>query len=246
MKVHIKFRFLIMIVFMALMVIAAGNVKAETQYVSDVFVITLRSGPEKDAEKIRTLRSNTPLEVIEENGEYLKVRTKEGEEGWIIKRYLTSNLPKPMIITELGERINKLEEKNEELVKIRENLEAELNEIKKYQNGSDEYKASIGNEREEAAKAIQELEAMTQKYNALQEMSRNVIEIAEKVKNLEEKIIKLNSYNNKLKELSEKLKQEKKDLLRAGIIRWFLAGSGVLFAGIILGKISRSRKKDYY
>ena len=244
MKVHTKFHFLIMIVLIALMVIAAGNVQAETRYVSDVLVITLRAEPEKDAEEIRTIRSNTPLEVIEENDKYLKVRTREGEEGWIIKRYLTSNIPKPMIITELGERINELENKNEELVKIRESLEAELDEIKKYQNGSDEYKASIRNERKEAAKAIRELDAMTKKYNALRDKSRNVIEMAEKNKRLEEQIIKLNSSENKLKELSEKLKQEKKDLLRAGIIRWFLAGSGVLFAGMILGKISR--KKDYY
>jgi SH3 domain protein len=233
-----------MMILMAFMVIEAGNAQAETRYVSDVLVITLRSGPEKDAEEIRTLRSNTPLEVIEEYGEYLKVRTERNEEGWVIKRYTTSNIPKSMVITELGERINQLEEKNEELDKIRKDLEEELNEIKKYQDGSDEYKASIKKEREGAAKALRELEAMTKKYNALRDKSRNVIEMSEKIKNLEEKIIKLNTSDNKLKELSEKLKQEKKDLLRAGIIRWFLAGSGVLFVGIILGKMSR--KKDYY
>jgi len=244
MKAHIKFRFLIMIVLMAFMVIEAGNAQAETRYVSDLLVITLRSEPEKDSESIRTLRSNTPLEVLEEYGEYLKVKTEKDEEGWVIKRYITSNIPKPMIITELGERINKLEEQNEELVKIRENLEAEFNEIKKYQNGSDEYKASIRKERKEAAKASRELNAMTRKYNALRDKSRNVIEMAEKNKKLEKKIIKLNTSEVKLKELSEKLKQEKKDLLRASIIKWFLAGGGVLFAGMILGKISR--KKDYY
>jgi SH3 domain protein len=65
-----------------------------------------------------------------------------------------------------------------------------------------------------------------------------------KIKELEEKIINLNGSEKNLKELAEKLKQEKKGLLRAGIIRWFLAGSGVLFVGIILGKLSR--KKDYY
>ncbi|MFO7558497.1 MAG: TIGR04211 family SH3 domain-containing protein [Desulfobacterales bacterium] len=245
MKVHIQFRFLIMIVLMALMVTAAENALAQTRYVSDVMFVTLRAEPEKDAEKIRTLRSNTPLEVLEEYGEYLKVRTRENEEGWVIKRYITSNIPKSMIITELGERITALEDKNEELVKIRENLEAELNEIKKYQSGSDEYKASIQKEQKDAAKAIQELAAMTQKYNALQDKSRNIIERDEKIKNLEEKIIKLNASEDKLKVLPDKLTQEKKDLLGAGTLRWFLAGSGVLFVGIIMGKLSR-RKKDYY
>ncbi len=244
MKAHTKFRFLIMIVLMAFMVIEAGNAQAEIQFVSDLLVITLRSEPEKDAEVIRTLRSNTPLEVIEEYDEYLKVRTDKDEEGWVIKRYVTSNIPKPIIITELGERINELEEKNEELIKISENLVAELNEIKKYQNGSDEYKASIRKERKEAAKVIWKLDAMTKKYNALRNKSRNVIEMTEKIKKMEEKIVKLNSSKGTLKVLYEKLKQEKKDMLRAGIIRWFLAGSGVLFAGMILGKISR--KKDYY
>jgi len=244
MRAHTKFCFLIMIVLMAFMVIEAGNAQAEIQFVSDLLVIALRSEPEKDAEAVRTLRSNTPLEVIEEYDEYLKVRTDKDEEGWVVKRYLTSNIPKPIIITELGERINELEEKNEELVKISENLEAELNEIKKYQNGSDEYKASIRKERKEAAKAIRKLDAMTKKYNAFRDKSRNVIEMTEKNKKMEEKIVKLDSSKDALKVLSEKLKQEKKDLLRAGIIRWFLAGSGVLFAGMILGKISR--KKEYY
>ncbi|MBW1898806.1 MAG: TIGR04211 family SH3 domain-containing protein [Deltaproteobacteria bacterium] len=244
MKAYTKFHFLIMIVLMAFMVIETGNAQAEIRFVSDLLVITLRSEPEKDAEVIRTLRSNTPLEVIEEYDEYLKVRTEKDEEGWIIKRYVTSNIPKPIIITELGERINELEEKNEELVKISENLEAELNEIKKYQNGSDEYKASIRKERKEAAKAIRKLDAITKKYNAFRDKSRNVIEMTEKIKKMEEKIVKLNSSKGTLKVLYEELKQEKKDLLHAGIIRWFLAGSGVLFAGMILGKISR--KKDYY
>lgn len=234
-----------MIVLMALVVTPAENALSQTRYVSDVLFITLRAEPEKDAEKIRTLRSNTPLEVLEEHGEYLKVRTLENEEGWVTKRYITSNVPKSMVITELGERIAALEDQNEELVKIRENLEAELNEIKKYQSGSDEYKASIQKEQKDAAKAIRELAAMTRKYNALQDKSHNVIEMDEKIKKLEEEIIKLNTSEDKLKVLSDKLKQEKKDLLRAGILRWFLAGSGVLFVGIIMGKLSR-RKKDYY
>lgn len=245
MKVHIQFRFLIMIVLMALMVTAAENAVAQTRYVSDVLVITLRTEPEKDAEKIRMLRSNTPLEVIEEYGEYLKVRTPENEEGWVVKRYVTSTIPKSMVITELGERITALENKNEELVKIRESLEAELNEIKKYQSGSDEYRASIQKEQQDAAKAIQELAAMTQKYNALRDTSGNAIEMDEKTKKLEEQIIKLSASEDKLKVLSDKSKQEKNDLLRAGMLRWFLAGSGVLFAGMIMGKLSR-RKKDYY
>jgi SH3 domain protein len=127
MKADTLFYFLLALTLTAFMATEAGNAAAETRYVSDVMVITLRTEPYEDAEKIRMLRSDTPLEVIETQGEYLKVKTGDNEEGWVIGRYLTSAIPKSRVIAELGERINRLEEKNEALEKIRKDLEEELN-----------------------------------------------------------------------------------------------------------------------
>ncbi|MDP1465893.1 SH3 domain-containing protein, partial [Klebsiella pneumoniae] len=48
---------------------------AETRYVSDQLVVTLRQQPADQAEVITTLRTDTPLEILADQGRYLLVQT---------------------------------------------------------------------------------------------------------------------------------------------------------------------------
>jgi SH3 domain protein len=89
--------------------VLAGLARADRRYISDRLIVSLRAAPEKDGMRIRTLISNTPVEVVEESGQYLKVRTEQGEEGWIEKRYISSELPKPIIIDGLKKEIDQLQ-----------------------------------------------------------------------------------------------------------------------------------------
>jgi len=43
---------------------------------------------------------------------------------------------------------------------------------------------------------------------------------------------------------TKRLKKENARLQKTGMIRWFLAGAGVLLIGLIAGRVSR--KKKYY
>lgn len=220
-------------------------VSAETRYVSDILYVSMRAEPDDDADIIQTLRSDTPLEILEETEEYVRVRLESGDEGWVVKRYVTSNIPKAQVITELGEKINRLEVRLEEMAREKTGLAQELQTIRENRNQSvGEYKSTIEEERREARKIQQELESVTQKYDQLLSRSQNVVQLSDKMKKLEKENIQLRIAKTKNAEMIRQLEAEKKKLLRAAIIRWFLAGSGVLLVGVILGKLSR--KKDYY
>jgi SH3 domain protein len=88
--------------------VLAGSAHAERRYVSDSLIVTLRGAPGKDSKAVRKLRTDTPVEVLEESGRYLRVRTEEGEEGWVGKQYISSEVPKPIIIEGLRKEIDRL------------------------------------------------------------------------------------------------------------------------------------------
>ena len=81
---------------------------AITQYVSDELVINLREGKGNEYKIIKMLRNGTPLNILEEAEQYLKVRTAEGLEGWVLKQYITSETPKTAIIAGLENERDRL------------------------------------------------------------------------------------------------------------------------------------------
>jgi len=84
---------------------------AKTQYMSDELVINLREGKGNEYKIIKMLRNGTPLNILEEAEQYLKVRTEEGLEGWVLKQYITSETPKTAVIAGLEnerDRLNSL------------------------------------------------------------------------------------------------------------------------------------------
>ena len=88
--------------------VAVGSAHADRRYVSDRLIVTLREAPRKDGVALRKLGTGTPVEVLEESGRYLRVSTEEGEEGWVGKQYISSEVPKPIIIAGLRKEIDLL------------------------------------------------------------------------------------------------------------------------------------------
>ena len=212
-----------------------GPAHADTQYVTDMLILNLRDRPGEDYEVIRTLMTDTPVEVLEERGRYLRVRTKDGEEGWVAKQYITSKTPKPLIIAGLKKKIRRLEEKIERLEKspasLRNGLDIARLKVKELEKTANKY-------RQEASLTSLELKQVTQKYNILVEQSGNVVElIAERDR--------LRAANSRLNAEMEQLRQKNAPLKRLGIVWWFVAGAGVFFGGLITGKISRRKKRFY-
>jgi SH3 domain protein len=233
-----KSKLMLLFVLLIPLSVSVGPAHADRRYVSDMLIITLRQGQGSEYKAIRTLKTGTPVEVLEEDGRYLRVRTQEGEEGWVAKQYISSELPKPLIIAGLKQETNRLGARIEELEKRHTLL---LNQLKEAEQTHDakakELEKNAENYREEASRTTMELKRITEKYNTLLDQSKNVLELTSEHDRLQ-------AENARLDTEMDRLKQENARLRRTGMLRWFLAGACVFLIGLIAGKVSR--KKKYY
>ncbi|MBW1673960.1 MAG: TIGR04211 family SH3 domain-containing protein [Deltaproteobacteria bacterium] len=211
---------------------------ADRRYVSDMLLITLRAGEGREYRVIKTLKTDTPVEVLEESEDYLRVRTDEGEEGWVAKQYITSEVPKSVVIGELKKETSKLNARIEELEKDQASL-LEQFEITKQSHAVkvEELEKNASNRRKEASRLEIKLAQITEKHNTLIDQSKNVVDLISEHKRLQAKNVSLNTR-------VEHLQKENTDLRNTRRLQWFLAGGGVFFIGWIVGKVSR--KKKYY
>jgi len=214
----------------------AGIVCAETQYVSDQLIITMREGQGNKYKIIKTLKAGTPLEIIEESEQYLKVRTGSGSEGWVLKQYVTRETPKPEIIAGLEKEIDRLNRKIEEYKKDKESLQDKLktatsdhnNKIRGLQQNVSESKGKV-------EQTSRDLKVMSEKYDALLKDSKDVVLLVQDRDNMK-------ASNSELQIRTEQLQKENYELKQSQRIWWFVAGGGVFFVGWIVGKISRQKK----
>ena len=106
---------LVLLLFLPILLsVQLGIGRADRRYVSDRLIITLRETPNTNGRVLRTLKTDTPVEVLEESGRYLRIRTEAGEEGWVEKQYITPETPKPIIMARLHDEMNRLQEKIKE------------------------------------------------------------------------------------------------------------------------------------
>jgi SH3 domain protein len=221
-----------------LFVLGGTPVSAETQYISDTLRVGLRNGLGPNAEITKYLESNTPFEVLGEEGEYYNVRTEEGEEGWLPKRYVTSDTPGPVIISRQQGEIEKLKKRIDGLKKRSETIREELKAEGKTQALEvTELRDKLDASEKEAAETSRELETLKVKYNAFTEASGNVVTIVEERDSLR-------AENDRLAKVEDSLRSENEELRRREKIWWFLGGAAVFLVGWLTGKASR--QKRYY
>lgn len=140
----------------ALLITTAPQVVAQdTQYVSDMVLVPVRSGPGADYRIVnRGLPSGTALLVYDQNddGEWTEIETRGGTRGWIPTQYLQNEPPAGLLINDLrleleqmrGERDRLVSQLNQsstevteadetivELTTALESTQAELTEVKR-------------------------------------------------------------------------------------------------------------------
>ena len=99
---------------------------ADTRYVGDELVITLRAGKSSQHKIVKTLKTGTALEVLEEDETYLKVRIQDGSEGYVLRQYVSSDPPKTQRIAELEKLNSNLQKKYKTLETTNSDLEMQL------------------------------------------------------------------------------------------------------------------------
>jgi len=228
---------------LAVLLLAAALVPAaataDTRYITDVLLVNLRDRPDPAGNTLRLVRSGEALEVVEVQPGFLRVRTEQGEEGWVAEQYATEELPKALVATKLQGDVGNLRARIRDLEGARDQVAADLESARKtHSSSSTELQAELSAARGEAERAARELKDVSQKYQSLSEASKHIAEVtAERDR--------LRAENETLGGTLARLEAESGAAARGWAIRWFLAGAGVLLVGWVLGAITRKKKARF-
>ncbi|TVO76910.1 TIGR04211 family SH3 domain-containing protein [Sedimenticola selenatireducens] len=92
---------------------------AQAARITDKLLAGLYDEPDATTAPIRVVPSDTPLERLEKQGDFTKVRLGDGTEGWVESRFITDEKPARIMLLELqvknSELQQKLREANKEL-----------------------------------------------------------------------------------------------------------------------------------
>jgi SH3 domain protein len=179
----------------------SGNAQSRTGYVTDMLILTFRQGPGPSYQVLKTLESNTPLTILNEEAGYFQVQLSSGETGWVDKQFVMFEPPKILIIETLKEENMTLRKQLTEMSDAHDRLKDQV--------------------------------------AVITEKSGDILQIVEKNDALEQE-------NQQLSKKIAQLAAEPGQPFKTDMLKWFLAGFGVIFVGWFLGQrvSGRTRKRS--
>lgn len=212
---------------------------AQKGWVSDMLVLTFREGPGNAYNVLKTITSNTPVTILEEQNGFYKVELKSSEVGWVDKRFIIFETPNAILIDQykrdqkvLEDKIEKLES---QLKSGKDLLTAKDNE---YSGKLTPLQDQLNTAREENKTLKEKLAQSRKKYDTLIEQSKNIQSIVAEKNALKEQ-------NDTFSAELSSIKSKNKNMFRTAMIKWFLAGVGALLLGWIIGQSVSSKKRRY-
>ena len=194
-------------------------VYAETMYVSDILKLTLRTGPSTENKILAVIQSGQTMEVVEFGEEWSQVQLPNGREGWVLSRYLTPNETNNI-------KLDRLQAKHKNLMTQAATFLEENNRLKaENKKLGTEFKTN----QKQAEKARSDYETLK-------------TEAAEFL-NLKSKYERAVSQLSKQTAKAEKFEEQLSKLEMSTYIKWFLAGSGVLIVGFLIGFSTKRQRR---
>lgn len=187
---------------------------AQTRYIDGIQKVTFRTGPGTDNKIIRMIESNEKVTLLESGDTWTKVKDTEGNEGYVLNRFVTKDTPYIYRYQYQKSLVEKLKEKEDKLTQ----------EIK-------ELKTELGKTKTDLSTTKQSLSDTEQNYTQLQEGASDYIGLKKKY---DSTVLALKQSTERVKKLEEQVNTH--------YIKWFLAGGGVLLLGWLIGLISRKKK----
>lgn len=200
---------------------------AESVWVSDIFEVTLRTGPTTSNAIQMMVESGTELEVLEEDAAagYTRVRTNGGTEGWVLSRYL---MPEASARQQL------------------ETLTSQLTSANAEGTSRESQLGAIRGEYDSAKRRIAELEksesSLQQELAEVRRTAANTLAIDSQNKGLQQQLTDTEIQVNVLEQANDELSGQTTR-------NWFITGALVLFGGVLLGLIlprMKWQKKSRY
>lgn len=79
-------------------------VAADTLYVTDRLAAELYPAPRAAGKPIQLLPTGTTLQVLTHQGDFVRVRTADGDEGWIARQQLQEDMPAQVLLLSLAQQ----------------------------------------------------------------------------------------------------------------------------------------------
>ncbi len=183
----------------------------EMRYVSDRLVITLRAGMGDEYRILKTLPSGTAMELLEQQGAFGRVRLKNGTEGWVRLQYLVDTPVAREQLAQARQRLERLEKESQRLKAEVESLTLRNRELAQL-----------------SSKLERDNLDLSQANDKLQSLAARPLE-------LDRENRYLSAENTRLSAEARQINAENLELRNSTVQKWFMAGGGVLIAGIVLG-----------
>jgi SH3 domain protein len=194
---------------------------AETRYVTDLLKLPLRTGPSTEYKILALVESGQPLEVVEPGDNWSLVRLANGKEGYVLNRYLVPQPTSAVQLEQLQGKYNALRQQVQSLSEENERFKEENQTFKSSLESSETALKKLDGDYKELKAGAAEFLNLKKKY---QEVSTQLAEQTERANTLDKELsgLEMNQY-----------------------IKWFLAGSGVLLVGFIIGfSAKRGRRRS--
>lgn len=188
--------------------------QARTVWVDDQLYLPVRSGAGTQFRIIENaVPTGTPLELIETQEGYSKVRTPKGTVGWVSSQYISKT---PVAKDQLARATRELEKAKQDVASLREQLSAVTEERNTLQNTENNLASQTENLQDELTK---------------------IKSIAADSINLERRSRELREENQKLRNDLEILTAENERLEAGRESDFMLLGAGLVFGGVLLALI---------
>lgn len=192
---------------------AVDDALARGLYVRDRVNIPLKRNASENSQVIGMASTNDYLEVKEEGGEWVKVTTPDGQEGWVPVRLLTTETPRALIIEQL----------NDKMKAYAENLKAVQDQNKALEKENRELKFQVGSLTSDVDKSKSD-------YVNLREASTTYLDLKADYDKL------VAADKERIRKLDE-LTKEYSRLKTSERVKFTIVGGGFIVIGVILGGV---------
>ena len=190
---------------------------AKDLYVTDSIKTTLRNGPGNDKKLLKMVGSGEKMTLLDAQETWSKVQLSDGSEGWMLNQWLTEEIPRSVQFLTIQKKYDSLLEK---YTSLKQSSDAAMEENKTLKEGRADGENTQPGVSSTSTEAPDENLALN-------------LKLKEEVQSLK---TSLDEKNRELDALNDKVKWN--------LIIWFLAGSGVLLLGLLIG-LSMRQKRHY-
>ncbi len=193
---------------------------AETRYVTDLLKLPLRTGPSTEYKILALVESGQQLDVVEPGENWSMVRLDNGKEGYVLNRYLVAQPTSAVRLKDLQSKYTVLKQQADALIEENNRFKEENETFKTSLDSSEKERNKLDTDYKELKASAAEFLSLKKKH---QEVSTRLAEQTKRANALDKELsgLEMNQY-----------------------IKWFLAGSGVLLVGFIIGfSAKRGRRR---